>query len=155
MNSAVLKSAAKATLALPFKVPPQNFLTLRQAAGVAGLSESSIEALYDAGKLTGNTHPSITGDGGKTKERRATKRVLSVALAAYLVKTGDYTDESLADILVGCLPYLPAATRARISIELRRIDGGGGGQRAEDGGRGTGPSTQLGAAGAAGRRAHG
>lgn len=110
----VRRSAAEATLSLPFKVPQQEWFTLRRAGEVLGLAESTIEKLYDGGALTGHSHNAASGE-------RQHKRVLRCALIAYAIRTADYTDESLADALVSCLPHLPPTTLLRISEHARRL----------------------------------
>jgi len=114
--ASIRKAGARATLALPFRIPPQDFFTLRQAGAVLGLSETSVETLYDNGKLTGHTH-AISGEG-----QRKHKRVLRASLVAYAQSTADYTDDSFCDALVAMLPHLPAPSRARVMVELRRIE---------------------------------
>jgi hypothetical protein len=107
-------AAAKATLELPFRIPNKEWFTLREAGAVLGLSESTAEVLYDRGELTGHSHNAATG-------QRKAKRVLRCALVAYAIRTADYTDESLTDALLGCLPHLPATTLLRFSIDARRL----------------------------------
>jgi len=114
LSASVRKSAADATLALPFRVPPQEWFTLRQAGAVLGLAESTVEKLYDAGQLTGHSHNA--GDG-----LRKHKRVLRGALIAYAMRTADYDDESLADCYVAALAHLPAPTLLRIAETARRL----------------------------------
>lgn len=108
------KHAAEQTLALPFRVPPQEWFTLGRAGEVLGLAESTVEKLYDRGDLTGHSHNA--GDG-----LRKHKRVLRVSLIAYAVRTADYTDESLGDALVVSLRHLPAATLMRVTAEAQRL----------------------------------
>lgn len=110
----VRHAAARDTLALPFRVPLQDWFTLRQAGAVLGLSESTAEKLYDAGQLTGHSHNAGRGE-------RAHKRVLRTSLIAYAIRTADYADESLADALVACLPHLPADTLLRVAEHARRL----------------------------------
>jgi hypothetical protein len=106
-------AAERATLELPFRIPNKDWFTLREAGAVLGLSESTAEVLYDRGELTGHSHNAATG-------QRKAKRVLRVALVAYAIRTADYTDESLTDALLGCLPHLPAPALLRLAIEARR-----------------------------------
>lgn len=110
----VRRAAEQATLALPFRVPPQEWFTLQQAAAVLGLNESTTERLYDRGDLTGHSHNAGHG-------KRSHKRVLRIALVAYAIRTADYTDDSLADALIACLPHLPAAALLRIASACQRI----------------------------------
>lgn len=115
LTANVRHAAARATLALPFRVPPQEWFSIREAAAAAGMKETFIEELFDAGvQLSGHTH-----NGGAGKRR--TKRIPRVWLVAYLIRTADYTDESLADALITCLPHLPATTLLRIAEHARRL----------------------------------
>lgn len=108
LTANVRRAAAEQTLELPFRVPPQEWFTLRQAGAVLGLAESTVEKLYDKGALTGHSHNA--GD-----DQRKHKRVLRVSLIAYAVKTADYHDEGLADLLIGCLRHLSRDLLLRIS----------------------------------------
>lgn len=111
----VRHAAARDTLALPFRVPPQEWFSIREAAAAAGMKETFIEELFDAGtQLSGHTH-----NGGEGKRR--TKRIPRVWLVAYLIRTADYTDDSLADALLTCLPHLPAPTLLRLAEHARRL----------------------------------
>lgn len=114
LSASVRKSAADATLALPFRVPPQDWFSLRQAGGVLGLAESTVEKLYDGGHLTGHSHNA--GDG-----LRKHKRIMRGVLIAYAIRTADYTDESLADAYLAALAHLPAPTLLRIAETARRL----------------------------------
>ena len=114
LSANVRRSAAEATLTLPFRVPPQEWFTLRQAGAVLGLAESTVEKLYDQGLLTGHSHNAGRGE-------RSHKRVLRAALLAYAIRTADYTDDSLADAFEACLDHLPAATLLRIAARSHRL----------------------------------
>lgn len=107
-------AAERDTLALPFRVPPQEWFSLKQAGAVIGLAESTAEKLYDLGELTGHSHNAGKGE-------RKHKRILRTSLIAYAIRTADYTDESLADALIAALPHLPKATLQRISEHARRL----------------------------------
>lgn len=108
------KQAAEETLMLPFRVPPQEWFTLQQAAGVMGVGESTAERLYEKNELTGHSHNA--GDG-----ERKHKRVMRAALIAYMIKTADYTDESFCDLYCSALPYLPAKTLLEIARIANRL----------------------------------
>jgi hypothetical protein len=114
LPAVIRRAAERATLELPFRIPHKEWFTLREAAMVLGLSESTAEVLYDRGELTGHSHNAATG-------QRNARRVLRVALVAYAIRTADYTDESLTDALLGCLSHLPATTLLRLSVEARRL----------------------------------
>lgn len=103
------RRAAEQTLALPFRVPPQEWFTLQKAGDVLGLAESTAEKLYDRGDLTGHSHNAGKG-------LRDHKRVLRVSLIAYAVRTADYTDESLGDSLIAACHHLPASTKERLAV---------------------------------------
>ncbi len=104
MNTAKTRqAAAESTLTLPFRVPPKEWFTLRQAGGVLGISESMAEKLYDMGELSGHSHNAATGV-------RFHKRVLRSSLVAYAIKTADYTDDSLTDAYVAALAVLRDST---------------------------------------------
>jgi hypothetical protein len=113
LAASVRRSAAEATLALPFRVPPQEWFTLRQAGAVLGLSESTVEKLYDAGQLTGHSHNAGRGV-------RAHKRVLRAALVAYAIRTADYSDESLLDAYRSCLRHFPREALLAIAHDCHR-----------------------------------
>lgn len=108
------KSAERATLMLPFRVPPQEWFTIPQAAAVIGLGESAVEKLYDKGAFTGHSHNAGAG-------HRKHKRILRVALIAYLVKTADYDDESLTDLYCSALPNFSSAALLRIAHDATRL----------------------------------
>lgn len=114
MNATARKAAAAATLSLPFRMPPQEWFTLRQAGAVLGLSESMVEKLYDGGALTGHHHNAGQG-------QRLHKRIPRASLIAYAVATADYADESLADAYVAALTHLPAETLLRIANAARQL----------------------------------
>jgi hypothetical protein len=115
VSAPVRRAAAEATLTLPFRIPPQEWFTLRQAGAVLGLSESMIEKLYDQGALTGHSH-----NAGE-KKLRETKRIPRIALVAYAVRTADYTDESFLDALLACLPALPPPSLLRLADQARKL----------------------------------
>lgn len=111
----IRRSAERATLELPFRIPAKEMFTLREAAAIMGLSESFVEKLYDAGvQLAGHSHNAGTG-------ARMTKRIPRVWLVAYMIRTAHYDDASLADALLGCLPRLPAATLLRVAATASRL----------------------------------
>jgi hypothetical protein len=114
LSAKARNAAAQATLTLPFRIPPQEWFTLRQAGAVLGLAESTIEKLYDQGALTGHSHNAGSG-------QRDHKRVLRTSLVAYAMRTADYSDESFGDALVAGLPYLPATTLLRIAATANRL----------------------------------
>lgn len=112
--SKVSKAAAQQTLSLPFRIPPLEWFTLRQAGAVLGLAESTVEKLYDAGHLTGHSHNAGRG-------LREHKRVLRVSLIAYAMRTADYDDASLTEALINCLTHLPAETLLAVADAARRL----------------------------------
>lgn len=107
------RAAAEKTLTLPFRVPPQDWFTCRQAGAVMGLAESTVEKLYDNGEFAGHGHNA--GDG-----LRSHKRITRTSLIAYMIRTADYDDDSFGDCIVACLAHLPPATLLRIAEEARR-----------------------------------
>jgi hypothetical protein len=113
LPATVRRAAEQATMELPFRVPHKEWFSQREAGAVLGLSESAVEKLYDSGALTGHSHNAAKGE-------RYAKRILRVSLIAYAIRTADYTEESLTDALLGCLPHLPAPALLRISIEARK-----------------------------------
>lgn len=108
------RKAAEETLMLPFRVPPQEWFTLQQAARVIGESESTVERLYEKGELTGHSHNAGAGE-------RKHKRIMRAALVAYMIKTADYTDESFCDLYCAALPHLPAKTLLEIAHRANRL----------------------------------
>lgn len=114
ITAATRRSAEQATLELPFRVPPQEWFTLQQAGKVLDLGESAVEKLYDKGELTGHSHNAATG-------QRFTKRVLRVTLIAYLIRTADYTEDSLCDALIGCLRHLPLSMLQRVAAACAKL----------------------------------
>lgn len=91
LPASLRRSAERATLELPFRIPAKEWFTLREAAELMGLSESFVEKLYDGGsQLAGHNHNAGAGV-------RMSKRVPRVWLVAYLTRTATYDDASLAD----------------------------------------------------------
>lgn len=109
----VRRAAAQDTLELPFRVPPQDWFTLRQAGAVLGLAESTVEKLYDRGELTGHSHNAGRGE-------REHKRILRSSLLAYALRTADYDDASLDEAFVNALRPLSAARLLALADRLRR-----------------------------------
>ena len=99
ITASTRRAAAAATLHLPFRVPAKEFLTIREVAALTELSVSAVEKLYDQGQLSGHSH---NGGAGV----RDTKRILRTAVVAYMIRTADYCDDSLADLLASCLRSL-------------------------------------------------
>lgn len=112
------KYAAEQTLELPFRIPAQEWFTLRQAGQALGLSETTIEKLYDRGELTGHSHNAGAGE-------RLHKRVLRSTLIAYALRTADYDDASLDQALVSSLTALSPERLLRIADQLRRLAANG------------------------------
>lgn len=114
LPAATRSAAANATLELPFRVPPQEWFTLRQAGAVLGLSESTAEKLYDRGELTGHSHNAGRGE-------RDHKRVLRAAVIAYAIRTADYEDASFDQLLLDSLRHLSAPRLLALADALRRM----------------------------------
>ncbi len=110
----VRRAAAENTLTLPFRIPPQEWFTLRQAGAVMGLAESTVEKLYDRGEFKGHRH-----NAGKGV--REHKRILRASLVGYMIRTADYTDESFADQYIAALSYFPRETLLRISAQAQAL----------------------------------
>ncbi len=109
LSARIRRSAARATLELPFSVPAKEMFSLREAARIMELSESFVEKLYDQGnQLSGHSHNAGNG-------QRMTKRIPRVWLVAYMIRTAHYDDSSLGDALIACLTHLPTATLLRIA----------------------------------------
>ncbi len=118
LTANVRHAAAKQTLSLPFRVPPQDWFSIKQMAALRGMKDTFIEEVYDAGHdLSGHNHNSK----GAVKGKRMTKRIPRVWAISYMIKTADYTDESLCDALISTLPHLPPETLMRISNEARKL----------------------------------
>lgn len=99
---------------MPFRIPAKEWFGPREAGEVLGLSERTIEELYDRGAISGHRHNA--GEG-----KRMTKRIPRAWLVAYALRTADYDDESLAEALLATLPHLPAATLLRLAEQARRL----------------------------------
>ena len=111
----IRRTAARATLELPFAIPAKDMFSLREAARIMDLSESFVEKLFDqGGQLSGHAHNAGNG-------QRMTKRIPRVWLVAYMIKTAHYDDASLGDALIACLGKLPAATLLRIAASATRL----------------------------------
>lgn len=111
----IRRAAEQNTLALPFRIPPgREWFTLAECGAALGIAESTAEKLYDRGDLTGHSHNAGAGI-------RQHKRVLRSALVAYAIRTADYTDESLADALIACLPNLPASTLLQVAAQAQAL----------------------------------
>ncbi|MBI5768742.1 MAG: helix-turn-helix domain-containing protein [Verrucomicrobia bacterium] len=111
----IRKAAAQSTQELPFRFPiAQEWFTLRQAAAVLGLTESTIERLYDRGELTGHSHNAGRGE-------RDHKRVLRASLLAYALRTADYDDASLDDAFLAALTPLSAARLLNLADRIRQL----------------------------------
>lgn len=107
--------ADEATLALPFAIPAKEWFSPIESARVLGLSERFIEKLYDEGRqLSGHSHNAGSG-------QRMTKRIPRIWLVTYAIRTARYSDESLGDALITCLPHLSAAALLRIADASRRL----------------------------------
>jgi len=112
LSAPVRRAAEKATLELPFKIPAREWFSLRGAGEVLGLSESTVEKLYDRGQLTGHSHNAGRGE-------RVHKRVLRVSLLAYALRTADYKDnDSLVDSLCSSLHQCSREQQRRVHNAL-------------------------------------
>lgn len=116
LSARTRKAAEQATLELPFRVPAQEWFTLRQAGAVLGLAESTMEKLYDRGVVTGHSHNAGRGE-------REHKRILRASLLAYALRTADYDDHSLDEAFVAALRPLSPARLCAIAERLRRQAG--------------------------------
>ena len=114
LSASVRRAAAQQTLELPFRVPAQDWFTLRQAGAVLGLAESTVEKLYDKGELTGHSHNAGRGE-------RDHKRVLRVSLLAYALRTADYDDASLDDALLAALKPLSPTRLVALATRIRQL----------------------------------
>jgi len=115
LSAATRKRAEQATLELPFRVPPQDWFTLQQAARAIGLGESATEKLYDQGQLTGHSHNAGSG-------LRDHKRVLRVSLVAYLLRTADYEDtHSLVDSLLSSFRHCPLSILELLAAGIAKL----------------------------------
>jgi hypothetical protein len=111
LPASIRRSAERATLELPFRLPAKEWFTVREAAVVAGMSERYVEKKFEEGKqLSGHRH---NGSGGK----RHAIRIPRAWLVAWLVATAEYDDPTLCDAYCACLRRLPKATLARIARE--------------------------------------
>ncbi len=108
------RASSPGQLHLPFRIPPKDWFGPREAGAVLGLSERTVEELYDRGAISGHRHNAA---GGK----RMTKRIPRVWIVAYALRTADYDDQSLGDALLATLPQLPAATLLRLADQARRL----------------------------------
>lgn len=94
------RAAEHATLELPFRVPAKEWFTIREVAALTGLSDTTVEAIFDKakeekrGELFGHEH---NGGAGA----RMTKRIPRVFVVAYLVRTATYDTDALVDCLLG------------------------------------------------------
>jgi len=115
LSASVRKSAADATLALPFRVPPKDVFTIREVATLCGMKETFVEEQFDGGhELAGFK---FNGGAGK----RHSKRIPRALLIPFLIKHATWTDDSLLDAYVSVLPHLPAPTLLRIAETARRL----------------------------------
>jgi hypothetical protein len=114
LRASIRHAAGEATLALPFRVPPQEWFTLREAGAVLGLGESTVEKLYEQHAFTGHSHNAGRG-------ARKHKRILRAALIAYAIRTADYDDESFCDLYCSALPHFPAETLLEIARRATRL----------------------------------
>src|ERR1043166_5188238 len=127
LSANVRHAAAKATLSLPFRIPPQEWFTLREAAAVLGLAESTVEKLYEQHAFTGHSHNAGTPprkDGRpakKTDQTRKHKRIMRSTLVAYAVRTADYDDEGLCDLYCSALNHLPTEALQRIAAQCQQL----------------------------------
>ncbi len=117
LTASTRKAAAEATLELPFRIPAQEWFTLRQAGAVLGLAESTVEKLYDRGLLTGHSHNAGKGE-------RDHKRVLRASLLAYALRTADYDDASLDQAFLAALRPLSNARLLGLAEQLRQMAAG-------------------------------
>jgi hypothetical protein len=101
-------------LHLPFRIPAKDWFGPREAGVVLGLSERTIEELYDKGTLSGHRHNA--GDG-----KRMTKRIPRAWLVAYAIRTADYDDAAMLDAFLDSLPHLPPASLLRVAETARRL----------------------------------
>lgn len=85
--------ATRATSELPFTVPDKEWFTLAEAAKIAGMGETHVEAKFDEGRdLSGHRHNGAAG-------QRWTKRIPRVWLLAWLLRTSDYELATLVEAL--------------------------------------------------------
>lgn len=119
LTASVRREAAKATLTLPFRIPPnRNSLSIQETATALDMSTRFVEDLFDKadddgkGDLAGHKHNGSSG-------ARNTKRIPVIFVAAYLIKTATYSDESLLDCLISSIENLPAESLLRLASAAR------------------------------------
>lgn len=100
-------------LTLPFRIPAKEWFGPREAGEVLGLSERTVETLYQSGQVSGHAHNAASG-------KRNTLRIPRVWLVAYAVRTSDYDDASLLEAYLLTLPRLPPASLLRIAAEATK-----------------------------------
>lgn len=108
------RASSLGQLHLPFRIPAKEWFGPREAGAVLGLSERTIEELYERGDLSGHRHNAGAG-------KRMTKRIPRAWVVAYAIQTADYDDESLAEALLATLPHLPATTLLRLAERARHL----------------------------------
>jgi len=115
LSASVRRSAAKATLTLPFRIPLKDAFTIREVAELCGMKETFVEERFDAGvDLAGFKFPGTTG-------KRHSKRIPYAWAVAFYVKHATWDDESIADAYVACLSHFPTPTLLRIAETSRRL----------------------------------
>ena len=111
MNLIATKFTRQSASAAPdfdWLVSSKRWFNLREVAAITGLSESTIEKFYDAGRLAGHSY--CTGAG-----LRFAKRVPRSSVISFLVKTADYDAETKLQTFTSCLPEFTAAQLRQIA----------------------------------------
>lgn len=108
------QSDSAATYELPFIVPDKEWYSLGEAARIAGMGETHVEAKFDQGRdLSGHRHNGAAG-------QRWTKRIPRAWLIAWLLGTADYELTTLADALERGLRRLSTHLLLRLQGAIAR-----------------------------------
>lgn len=113
MNAAARHAAAAATLHLPFRLPVKETLTIRELAELSGMKPTFLEEQFDEGQTLSGFR--FNGGAG----RRDSKRIPRAWATAFLVRHADWTDESLADAIIGAVRHFnrPMLLRVRAGVD--------------------------------------
>lgn len=104
------------TLHLPFAIPAKEWFGPAEAGRVLGLSERTVENLYEKGHLSGHRHNAAAG-------KRDTKRIPRTWIIAYMVRTADYDDAALLEAFAACAPRLSPAVCLHLADAFRKAAG--------------------------------
>lgn len=114
VGAPVRKAAARATLTLPFSVPPQNTFLVRELAALCGMKDTFIEEQFDAGKKLSGF--GFNGGAGK----RDSKRIPRAWAIAFLCEHARWEDDTLADAYCAALRHFSREQLLRVREAVNR-----------------------------------